>query len=148
MQRTMEESKGRILAIDYGEARIGLAITDEMQIIVSPLEVVKPKKQDPVKRISEIVQEMDVTEIVLGMPYLLSGKEGRVAEQVKKFKEELEKNLTVPVVLHDERFTSKMAEMELRSRGIKPSRNKEKIDLFAAGILLEDYLEFKRRRSL
>ncbi len=144
----MEESKGRILAIDYGEARIGLAITDEMQIIVSPLEVVKPKKQDPVKRISEIVQEMDVTEIVLGMPYLLSGKEGRVAEQVKKFKEELEKNLTVPVVLHDERFTSKMAEMELRSRGIKPSRNKEKIDLFAAGILLEDYLEFKRRRSL
>ena len=148
MQRTMEESKGRILAIDYGEARIGLAITDEMQIIVSPLEVVKPKKQDPVKRISEIVQEMNVTEIVLGMPYLLSGKEGRVAEQVKKFKEELEKNLTVPVVLHDERFTSKMAEMELRSRGIKPSRNKEKIDLFAAGILLEDYLEFKRRRSL
>ncbi len=144
----MEESKGRILAIDYGEARIGLAITDEMQIIVSPLEVVKPKKQDPVKRISEIVEEMNVTEIVLGMPYLLSGKEGRVAEQVKKFKEELEKNLTVPVVLHDERFTSKMAEMELRSRGIKPSRNKEKIDLFAAGILLEDYLEFKRRRSL
>ena len=144
----MEESKGRILAIDYGEARIGLAITDEMQIIVSPLEVVKPKKQDPVKRISKIVQEMDVTEVVLGMPYLLSGKEGRVAEQVKKFKEELEKNLTVPVVLHDERFTSKMAEMELRSRGIKPSRNKEKIDLFAAGILLEDYLEFKRRRSL
>ena len=148
MQRTMEESKGRILAIDYGEARIGLAITDEMQIIVSPLEVVKPKKQDPVKRISEIVEEMNVTEVVLGMPYLLSGKEGRVAEQVKKFKEELEKNLTVPVVLHDERFTSKMAEMELRSRGIKPSRNKEKIDLFAAGILLEDYLEFKRRRSL
>ncbi len=142
----MEESKGRVLGIDYGEARIGVAITDEMQVIVSPLEVIHTKKVDPVMRIKEIVAEKDVREIVLGMPYLLSGREGRLAEEVKKFKERLEKILTVPVTLYDERFTSKIAERELRSRGIKPSRNKAKVDLFAAGILLEDYLEYKRRR--
>lgn len=142
----MEESKGRILGIDYGEARIGVAITDEMQIIVSPLEVIYAKKVDPIVRIKEIVVKKEVKEIVIGMPYLLSGREGKLAEEVKKFKNELEKNLTIPIVLFDERFTSKIAERELRTRGIKPSRNKAKVDLFAAGILLQDYLEYKRRR--
>ncbi len=142
----MEESKGRILAIDYGEVRIGTAITDELQILVSPLEVINARKVDPVKRIAEIVEEKQVTEVVIGMPYLLSGKEGRLAEQVKKFKQDLEKILPVPVQLYDERFTSKMAERVLRERGIKPSRNKEKVDLFSAGILLEDYLEYRKRR--
>ncbi len=142
----MEESKGRILAIDYGEVRIGVAVTDELQILVSPLEVINTRKVDPVKRIFEIVEEKGVTEVVLGMPYLLSGKEGRLAGQVKKFKQELEKILPVPVILYDERFTSKIAERELRERGIKPSRNREKVDLFSAGILLEDYLEYRKRR--
>ncbi len=142
----MEESKGRILGIDYGEARIGVAITDELQIIVSPLEVIYAKKINPIKRIKEIVEKKNVQEIVVGMPYLLSGREGKLAEEVKKFKSELEKNLTIPIVLYDERFTSKIAERELRSRGIKPSKNKSKVDLFAAGILLQDYLEYKRRR--
>ncbi len=133
-------SEKRILGIDFGEARIGVAVSDPTLTIAVPLEVIEAKKVDPLERIVEIVREYNIFQVVMGLPKLMSGEEGEMARKVRAFKEKLEKAAGIDVVLIDERFTSKIAERELRMRRVKPSKDKKKVDLFAAALLLQEYL--------
>ncbi len=133
-------SEKRILGIDFGEARIGVAVSDPTLTIAVPLEVIEAKKVDPLERIVEIVREYNIFRVVMGLPKLMSGEEGEMARKVRAFKEKLEKAAGIDVVLIDERFTSKIAERELRMRRVKPSKDKKKVDLFAAALLLQEYL--------
>ena len=134
----------RILGIDYGDARIGVAISDPTRTIARPLEVIEPGKVDPVERIAEIVKEYDVKLVILGLPKLMSGEEGEMAAKVREFMQKLKDRTDLEIRLVDERFTSKIAERELRKRKVKPSREKKKVDLYAASLLLQEYLDSHR----
>ena len=141
----MHKRQCRWLGIDFGERRIGLAITDELLIMAKPYRVIDAKKEDPVATIKKIVEENNVCLIVMGNPLHLSGKESELSQKVKEFKSMLEKVLgDVEIVLYDERLTSKMAERMLANRGVDLRKSKEQVDLYAATFLLEEYLERNR----
>jgi RNAse H-fold protein YqgF len=133
----------RILAIDYGARSIGLAITDELQLIVRPLIAISSKKEG-VERIRSICDEYDVETIVVGLPLRLDGTHGDAADRVTVFISQLRGVIGVPIVTQDERLTTRAAEEMLRAQGVPWQKRREKIDAYAAAIILEDYLTSTR----
>ena len=138
--------KGRILAIDYGERRMGLALTDPMQIIASGLKTILVKNDnDAIHQLTPIVQESEVVHIILGMPLDPSGAAGAKAQKVKAFSEKLKQRLNIQVTDWDERLSSVSAKkMLLETELKKKRRNKEKIDELAAVVILRHYLDSVR----
>ncbi len=140
-----QKKQCRWLGIDFGERRIGLAITDELLIMAKPYRVIDVKKENPISAIKKIVRENNVCLIVIGNPLHLSGDESELSLKVKEFKRHLESMIEgIEIVLYDERFTSRMAERMLASRGIDLRKSREQIDIYAATFLLEEYLERNR----
>jgi putative Holliday junction resolvase len=136
----------RILAIDHGTVRIGLAISDEMEIVASPLRTIDAH-QEPERAIARIVREKHIGKIVIGMPYHMSGDKGGAAERVERFATSLGKELqhAVPVEFVDERLSSVEAEASLSRSGItdKKARNAV-VDQLAAVVILQQYLNQQR----
>ena len=128
----------RILALDYGSARIGCAICDPSETLVRPLSVLEPP--DP-GAVAELVTENEVEEVVVGMPVHLSGREGEQAEETRRFAEQLESLLDVPVQTYDERLTTRMAEASRRGGAQAPE------DALAAAHLLEGFLASRRQEE-
>ena len=132
----------RILGIDYGEKRIGLAVSDPNGRIALPVGCLTcPDKEAVFHRITDIVREKEVEFLVIGLPLSLMGGRGVQADKVKKWAAELGERLGLPVVLWDERYTSKQAARELSLMGRKIKNNKGKIDQMAATFLLQSYLD-------
>ncbi|WP_461829115.1 Holliday junction resolvase RuvX [Aquifex sp.] len=128
----------KVLAVDYGTKRVGLAIGDENLKIVSPKGVIKTEKA--IQKIKEISKESKVGKIILGFPLTPSGKEGQRARLVKRFYEELKKELPdVEIILWDERWTTQEALRRLE--GLSPKKKKELKDIMAAMIILEEYFD-------
>lgn len=134
-------STGCVLAIDYGVKRVGLAASDPMGIIANGIGTLE-NAPDLMQRISAIVQERNVTRIVVGLPLTLQGLDGDTTRLVRAFVDKLSAQVPVPVVLLDERFTSSIATQTIRDMGVgrKKRRDKGKVDEIAAIILLQDYL--------
>ncbi|MEK6276910.1 MAG: Holliday junction resolvase RuvX [Actinomycetota bacterium] len=128
----------RVLALDYGSARIGCALSDPSGTLARPLPVLEPP--DP-REIAELVAEHQVERVVVGMPVKLDGTEGEQAAATRGFCEELERVLDVPVETYDERLTTRMAEAS-RLAGAEAAE-----DSLAAAHLLEGYLAAQRDRS-
>ncbi len=120
----------RILAIDYGEKRIGLAMTDEGKKIAFEYDIWRTK--DFWSKIADLIREKEVEKIILGYPLNMSGGQTQKTKEVLEFKDKLMQNITVPVEMFDERLTSVMA--------TKLSGRNEAIDSLAAQIILETYL--------
>lgn len=134
---------GRIVGIDFGLTRIGLAISDEMRIIAQPLATIKAGKDDnqtAEKIAKELASFSKIEAIVLGLPLLLSGKEGEMAIRVKQFKTVLEKVLSLPVFLWDERLTSQQVDKLLRAADMCRKSRSEVSDRLAAATILENFL--------
>ena len=136
---------GRILAIDYGSKRVGLAVTDPLQIIASPLDTVHSKN------VIQFLKDYDLQEgiesFVLGMPKRLNNTDTNATPLVRQFEKLMKKNFPEKAVyLHDERFTSKMALDAMISGGSKKKDRREKgnIDKVSAAIILQSYLESKQ----
>ncbi len=129
-----------VLGVDFGEARIGLAIGDTDLRIALPLKTINARNSDPIQEIKKVVAERGVDIIVIGMPLLLSGEKGRLAGLVEEFAEKLRQEVDAEIVFWDERFTSVMAEDVIRQTGQKPSRRKHKVDMLAAHLILQEYL--------
>ena len=121
----------RILAIDYGSARIGCAISDPTETLARPLAVLEPA--DP-REVADLVATHEVERIVIGLPVGLDGREGEQAAATRRFGEQLEELIDVPIETYDERLTTRMAEATRRS-GAKAGE-----DSLAAAHLLESYL--------
>ena len=134
-------AEGRILGIDYGSRRIGLALSDPMGIIASGIGTLE-NDADLLARIRQIVEENEVGRIVIGMPLTLRGEAGDAAAMVTSFVERLREILDVKIETLDERFTSSIAEQAIRDMGVgrKKRRDKAKVDEIAAVVLLQDYL--------
>jgi putative transcription antitermination factor YqgF len=125
----------RVLALDYGSARCGCAISDPTETLVRPLDVLQPP--DP-RAIADLVRREDVGEVVVGLPTTLAGEEGHQAELSRAFAAQLTELLEVPVTTHDERLTTRMAERSVRE-GARADP-----DSIAAAHLLESYLAARR----
>lgn len=132
----------RLLAIDYGTARIGLAISDETGTIARPYRTI-PSNGEAAATIATIVKEEGVGEIVLGMPYDLRGKETESTRNTQKFAEQLRPLLTCPITERDESLSSRKAVERMVEAGVgkKRRREKENIDAWAAAIVLQEYLD-------
>jgi putative holliday junction resolvase len=133
-----------ILGIDFGRARLGLAISDELRLLAHPLETISSEKR-PIARIEEIVREKKIDRVVVGMPKLLSGKMGTAADEVLQFVEKLRRVLSCPVVTWDERLTTVAAQRALHESGKKTHQARGYIDQVAAQMILQGYLDRVQR---
>lgn len=129
----------RILGVDSGTKRVGLAVSDGLGVLATPLDVVP--RDRVVTVVKSIAIDMDIAKIVVGLPTALGGHEGVSAEQARALGKDLHNATELPVVYHDERFTSRMAESSLLGKGMKRRDRRQKVDKIAAAIILQDYLD-------
>ncbi|MEZ5007624.1 MAG: Holliday junction resolvase RuvX [Chitinophagales bacterium] len=132
----------KYLGIDYGTKRVGLALTDDLKIVASPLETIDTAKI--IDHLKKLIVKENVELIVLGEPKYLDGNISETTKKVYKFQEELKKAFpTLPIHLEDEMFTSKMASDTLISAGIKKSKRKDKslLDKVSAALILKSYMD-------
>ena len=134
----------KILAIDYGEARVGIAVCDETETFCFPLKTIKNLNQkDLIENIKQLVNLKKAKMIVLGLPLNMNSSEGEKAKICKEFAKKLKISLNLPVALYDERQTTKQALNYLNLANIKKKKKKNVIDSVAATIILEDFLKYK-----
>lgn len=131
----------KILGIDYGSRRIGLAISDELGITARPLAVIERKNLDRDLDILEnMARESNVEQIVLGLPLRLDGTRGIQCEKVEKFAAALRERTALPIILWDEALSTWEADELMISAGIKSKKRRKMVDKIAAGIILQSYL--------
>lgn len=129
----------RILGVDYGTKRVGLAISDGLGITARPLDVT-PRSQ-VITRVRELDSEYDLELVVVGLPTGLGGSEGPSAAGAREMAAEISDELGITVEFLDERFTSRMAESSLLESGMKRRERRATVDKVAAAIILQDYLD-------
>lgn len=130
-----------ILAIDYGDARIGLAATDEFGIGAHPVETIDNRKEGVLERIIKITTDRKIQQVILGLPLRLNGSESKSSAKVRTFAEKLRPKIApIPLTLFDERFTTVTASEKLRAAGRKAKNQRDVIDQAAALEILNDYL--------
>ena len=129
-----------ILALDFGRARIGVAISDELQLLAHPLETISASQQ-PAARVAKIVREKKVDHVVAGIPKRMNGQIGTAATEVLDFVEKLRAILPCPVVTWDERLTTVAAHRALRDAGKKTRYTRGYVDQVAAQMILQNYLD-------
>lgn len=133
------------MGLDYGRARIGLAVSDELGMLAHPRPALPAEPRARVLRaLRTLVREEQITRVILGLPRNMDGTSGRSEVRVREFARELEQVLGLEVVLVDERLSTVQASLLLREGGTRARQQKEKIDSAAAAILLQTYLD---RRS-
>jgi putative Holliday junction resolvase len=129
-----------ILALDLGRARIGVAISDELQLLAHPLETILADKQ-ATQRLAQIIREKKVDHVVVGIPRQMNGQIGAAASEALKFVEKLRTILPCPVVTWDERLTTVAAHRALREAGKKTRDTRAYVDQVAAQMILQGYLD-------
>ncbi len=139
------------MGLDYGERRIGVALSDPTGTLASPLDTVLRRrgKRPPIQRLAEIGLEHGVAELVMGLPLTLAGTEDAWCAEVRRVGDELGRRLAVPVAYVDERMTSKVAERGVRSSGrrVGQREQKDRVDAAAAAVILQRHLDLARKPS-
>lgn len=138
----------RLLGIDFGDKRIGLAVSDKLQFTAQGLGQyqVKNKKEDKIF-FQNLISKFDIEEIVIGFPLRMDGTEGTRAEKTKEFARWLEKILNLPITFWDERLTTQQASRILDQQKIRKKSKKDLKDQISAVIILASYMEHKRSKS-
>ena len=132
----------RILALDHGTKRIGVAVSDETKTIAQPLEYIPAEPfADFLARLKELLVEKEIDLVLIGQPRNMDGSYGPAAQKVETFAGVLKTAITVPIKMWDERLTSTMANKALIQGGVRRDKRKEKVDKMAAAILLQSYLD-------
>jgi putative Holliday junction resolvase len=136
------EAPGRILAIDYGSRRMGLAVSDPLGITAQGIDTLERKnKRADFGRLERIIREYQIREIVLGNPLRMSGQEGTQSQKVAEFAEELRQRFELPVHLWDERLTSAQANRLLRENEVSLKRRTQAVDRMAAVLILQSFMQ-------
>jgi putative Holliday junction resolvase len=131
----------RTLGIDIGDARVGVAISDELGMLAHPLETIPVKAGGVEKRILSLAKDRDVQAIVVGMPRNMNGTFGPAAEKARVFIEKLKAEATCPVISWDERLSTVAAQRSLQEAGRKAKDHRSVIDQVAAQIILQSWLD-------
>lgn len=135
----------RILGIDYGERRVGLAVSDPTHVIAQPLTTLVPDDSEALwDQLAVIITEQEVEAIVVGYPKSLKGTSSRQTEVVDRFITQLQEQHDIPVKRFDERLTSVAARRALIHQGVKTGHQKAAVDRTAAALMLQDYLDSQR----
>ena len=129
-----------ILALDFGRARIGVAISDELQLLAHPVETILANER-ATSRVVQLVRERNVEHVVVGIPKRMNGQIGTAATEALEFVEKLRAVLPCPVVTWDERLTTVAAHRALRDAGKKTRHTRGYVDQVAAQIILQSYLD-------
>lgn len=133
---------GRILGVDFGSRRVGLALTDTHKIMAFPHKtLVYSALEELIEELRKEIGEQKVETVVVGLPIGMRGQQTDQTVRVEEFVSELKRRISVPVRMVDERLTSVQAERVLRERGLEPSRHKSRVDKTAAAIFLQSYLD-------
>ena len=135
---------GRIIALDLGMTKIGLAVSDELQITVRPLEkIIRKSWKELLKRIISLIEEFDAVALVLGLPFEFDGTESEMSVEVRRLHRNFSLSLKIPVFLQDERLSSKSAQQNLYDRGLEMKEIAKRLDSEAATVILSDFLALK-----
>jgi putative holliday junction resolvase len=134
--------ESRIMALDFGMKRIGIALSDSLKMFAYTLVTI-PNDEKTFKQLASIIREKNIIEIVLGIPNENRVSKTSVVENIKKFKEQLEKTFLLKVILWDETFTSSIAQQRIIESVNKKQkrRNKDLLDMHSAAIILQEYLD-------
>ena len=138
----------RILSLDVGKKKVGIAISDALGITAQPLDTLirKAKKAD-LARIEKVIHDMNVSKIIVGLPLNMDGTEGAMAKEIYSFVKELEKEIKIPVELWDERLTTMEAERLLLEADLSRKKRKKLDDKIAAQLILQSYLDSLDKKS-
>jgi putative Holliday junction resolvase len=137
--------KGRVMALDLGEKRIGVAVSDELRLVAKSYAVVKRQsRREDFARYQQIIAEQKITLLVIGLPITLGGEEGEKAAWVRDYADDLRGLITIPITFWDESLTTVEAEASLRERGIRGKKAKDRVDAVAAAFILQNYLDARR----
>lgn len=138
-----------IIAIDYGNKRIGLAKSDPLGILAQGLTTIQWNRdlEKPLKEIEDIVREYKVELIILGLPLNMDDTEGEKAQEVREFARALKNRVGVDIIFYDERLSTVEAHEIMHKQGRKTGHNKEKIDMIAACVILQSYLDLSDKRK-
>lgn len=138
----------RYLGLDFGSKTVGVAVSDPLNITAQALEIIRRKEENKLRRtlarIEEIILEYGITEIVLGLPLNMDDTEGERAKLSLEFKDKLERRTGLPVHMLDERLTTVEADGIMDEAGIRRQDRKEYVDMIAAQIILEDYMNNRK----
>ena len=138
----------RIMAVDYGESRTGIAVCDPTEFLASPVCIIKEKNTlKAIVKIAEKAKELGAEQIVVGHPLNMNGTRGERAEKCTFVKDEVQKLVDVPCIMWDERATTKSALGMLTDSGTFGKKRKEVLDAVAAVVILESYLEWKKNHK-
>jgi putative holliday junction resolvase len=139
----------RVLAVDWGERRIGLAVSDPQEIIASGLPTLLVRGlEQAVASVAEAAREVEAERVVVGLPLLMDGRRGSAAEAAQRFADLVREQSGMPVETYDERLTSALSARRLHEAGVRTGHAKERVDQGAAVALLESYLaRLKVRRA-
>lgn len=141
-----ERTYERILGLDVGSRRVGVAISDELGMLASPVEAVERGRAE-VERFREIVKRFGAGRIVAGLPTGMSGREGPQAAEVRTYADALAEQLELPLDYWDERLTTAVAERSLIASGMRRERRKQQVDALAAAVMLQGYLDAQAARE-
>ena len=138
----MIERPGRALGLDLGTERIGVAISDDARAVATPLEVIPARDREAVDdRIKTLVDEWEITVVVVGMPYQLDGGRGAAAKRASAVAKGLGATLSVPVVTYDERLSTVTAHRSLDEQSVDGRSRRDLVDMIAAQVILQGWLE-------
>jgi len=139
-------TSGRILALDWGERRIGIAVSDETQLLASPLETLarRPGKRFPMPRFAALVEQHRPVGVVVGLPLEASGGEGESSRAARELAALVEQRTGLPTLLWDERMTTARALRAIREQDGSTRGRREQVDALAASVLLQHYLDTRR----
>ncbi|MGD8861685.1 MAG: Holliday junction resolvase RuvX [Myxococcales bacterium] len=142
----------RVLGVDPGARRIGVAVSDEDGVLASPVRTLEVRGgaaglSRALDSLARIVRDQQASEVVIGLPLKLDGREGEAARRARRFASGLEGRVDVRVVLWDERMTTLQAERALREGGVRGGRQRQVVDQVAAAVILQSYLDARRERD-
>lgn len=141
----------RIMGLDFGSKTVGVAISDPLLITAQGIEIVRRKEENKLRqtlaRIEELIEEYEVTEIVLGLPKNMNDTLGERARLSVEFKEKLERRTGLPVSMWDERLSTVAADKAMMEAGIRREHRKDYVDKIAAVFILQGYLELRKNRE-
>lgn len=139
----------RIMGLDFGSKTVGVAVSDSLLVTAQGVEIIRRKDENKLRqtlaRIEELIVEYEVEEIVLGLPKNMNATEGIRVELTNEFKDKLERRTGLPVIMWDERLTTVAADKTMMEAGIRREHRKEYVDMIAATLILQGYLD---RRSM
>lgn len=140
-----EQPAGRLLALDLGQKRVGIAVSDELRVAVRPLLTLRRRSWKQLLRsVDETLKSFDARGLVIGLPLRMDGTEGEAAQEARRLARNFELSLDVPVYLQDERLTSVEAEAGLRAAGHTCEQRRARVDGESAAIILRDFIERAR----